>query len=238
MPLIFLFDVDGTLVDTSEAHLDAWKEAMEELGEPFDLTKTRSLFGQGTLEIARALLPEAPPERVNIFGKLKEELYWKHIGKVLPLPEAAWLLRELHSWGHCIVLATGATQKELSFYLDLLGVQDVIEAKVCLEECIHSKPDPEVFIRAQEKAGADRRECVVVGDSLYDMVAAQRGGFAAIGVETGGFAREALLAAGALWVYRDVASVRGDLEALLDRLVQVARLSSFPFSTSCHPLEE
>lgn len=202
-----LFDLDGTLVDTNYLHTLAWSRALAAAGEWAPMNAVHRLVGMGGDQLLPRLLghpsPRASEERSGLYRQLMPE--------ARAFPGAAELLRALHKEGLVVVLASSSPAPELEQLVDLLGVGDVLDARTTADDVENSKPAPDIFRVAANKAGIDPRRTVAVGDSVWDIEAARGAGIACIAVETGGFSRHELSESGALAVYRDV-------KELLDQL--------------------
>jgi HAD superfamily hydrolase (TIGR01509 family) len=217
-----LFDVDGTLVDTNYLHVLAWRRVFLEHGEP-GITSARihRLVGMGSDELLETLFgrtrPELKPERARHFDVLKPE--------IRALPRAADLLRALHDRGVRVVLATSAEKSDLEALLAVLDADDAIDGVTSAGEVDAAKPAPDLFSVALEEAGTEPEATVVVGDTVWDVQAADRAGLACVAVLSGGIGRAELEDAGAVAVYDDVAT-------LLDNLDQSPLLGSASGGTS------
>jgi HAD superfamily hydrolase (TIGR01509 family) len=208
-PRAVLFDIDGTLVDTSYLHALAWRRVFLERDEP-EITTARihRLVGMGTDELLETLFgrprPELKPERARHFDALKPD--------IRALPRAGDLLRAVHDRGVRVVLATSAEKSDLEALLAAIDADDAIDAVTSGGEVGAAKPAPDVFIVALEEAGTAPDATVVVGDTVWDVVAADRAGLPCVAVTTGGISRADLLEAGAVAVYDDVAGILDHLD--------------------------
>jgi HAD superfamily hydrolase (TIGR01549 family) len=139
-------------------------------------------------------------------------IYMEMIAEVEPFEGAGALLGELKERGHPLVLASSAKSKEVDHYLDLLDARALVDAWTTAADVEATKPNPDLVEAALERAGT--RDAVLVGDSVWDCVAADRAGIAAVGVLTGGYSREELAGSGAAAVFDSIEELRGDLGAL------------------------
>jgi HAD superfamily hydrolase (TIGR01509 family) len=212
-----LFDLDGTLVDSVYQHVIAWQEALAECGIELSVWRIHRRIGMSGGLFLDALQRETgrtlEPEVLRRLADLHAEYYLRRAAGVVPLPGARELLAVLHRRGVPFAIATSGAQATASSAIGLLGVPDDVPV-VTREVVDRAKPDPHLFLAAAKLLGARPADCFVVGDSVWDLLAAQRAGSLGIGVLSGGYGREELLAAGAYRVYADPA-------ALLDRLEEV-----------------
>jgi HAD superfamily hydrolase (TIGR01509 family) len=214
-----LFDVDGTLVDTNYLHTLAWSRALADAGQWAPMNAIHRLVGMGGDQLVPTLLGQDCPAA----AAARPRHYRALLGEARPFPGAADLLRRVHWAGLAVVLATSSPGDELRPLLDRLGADDVVDAVTTADDVEASKPTPEVFTKALAAGGIDPERAVAVGDSVWDVRAAEAAGLGCIGVETGGFSRHELSEAGARQVYRDVAEMGQQL-----RLSPVALLAAGP----------
>ena len=197
-----LFDVDGTLVDSNDLHAAAWLEAFRHFGLVLPYDRIRAQIGKGGDNLIPSLLAPEIAERLHRdIEAVRAELFQhSYLHKARPFPGAAGLLRRLHDAGTKLVLATSAKQAELDFHIERLGCRDVIAATTSQDDVEHSKPCPDIFAAALDKAmPLNGGEAVVVGDTPWDIEAAARLGLPAIAVRCGGFADEELSDAAAIY---------------------------------------
>lgn len=209
-----LFDVDGTLVDSNEAHVDAWAVAFREAGRPQEVGDIRLQIGKGGDLLIPSLWPEAKEDQRKAAAKAHDRhfksAYLRHIK---PFAGARELLARVRKSGRTIVLASSAKRAEVEYYLKLLDAEDLVDAITSADDVDASKPEPDIFEAALDKAGVDPDAAIAVGDTIYDVEAARRIGIATIGLTSGPCDRAQLKDAGALAVFADVA----DLLAGFDR---------------------
>jgi len=208
-----LFDVDGTLVDSNEAHVDAWAIAFREAGHPQEVDDIRLQIGKGGDLLVPAVFPESSEDQrkaiAEAHGRHFKSAYLAHIK---PFPEARGLLQRVKQSGRTIILASSAKKDEVEHYLRLLEAEDLVDAVTSADDVDASKPEPDIFEAALDKAGVDRDAAIVVGDTIYDVEAARRIGLATIGLTSGPFDRTQLKDAGALAVFADVADLLSGFE--------------------------
>lgn len=206
-----LFDVDGTLVDTNYLHTIAWSRAFHDAGEWAPMNAIHRLIGMGGDQLVPKLLghesDEATARRPIHYGEL--------IGEAKVFPSATQLLSRVSEMRIVVVLATSAPKDELDTLVDLLEVRDLLDAVTSADDVSNSKPDPEVFIKAIRAGNVDPRRAIAVGDSVWDVQAAEAAGIPCIGIESGGFSKHELSEAGAIAVYRDIALLDDQLNLSL-----------------------
>lgn len=200
-----IFDIDGTLVDTREAHLASWSQVLAEFDMPATRQRLEALFGKHSDEWARELLtPERQAEGPAIVAR-KNDVFRAHLGDLRPFPKARELLRALRDNGKRIAFATGATKDELAHHLRLLEAAELADATAYDREVARGKPAPDIYALAGRRLGAPASDTVAVGDSLYDVESAQAAGIECVALLTGGFTELALRSAGAIEVYPAIA---------------------------------
>ena len=210
-----LFDIDGTLVDSNYLHIDAWERAFAAVGHPVDSWRIHRSIGMDSGKLLESLLGEDADALGDAAKDRHSEFYLQNTGRLRPFAGARELLAEVGHRGHRVVLATSAPENELEILLDVLDAGPSIEAVTSAEDADTAKPDPTIIQIAIEKAGVPAGSAVMVGDSVWDIVAAERAGVASIGLLSGGFGRQELLDAGAEAVYDDVAELLRELDGSL-----------------------
>ncbi|MCU1346946.1 MAG: family hydrolase [Acidimicrobiia bacterium] len=194
-----LFDVDGTLADSNYLHTIAWARTLAEIDEWAPMHAIHRLVGAGGNEFTTRLLGRSEPKA----NEIENERFLELQPEVRLFPGARELLMELHREGLAVVLATSAPQKLLDAMIKLLDVGDALTAVTSADDVEHAKPEPDVFLAALAAGSVDPKRCVVVGDSIWDVQAADAAGLGCIGLESGGFSRHELSEEGALAVYRN-----------------------------------
>ncbi len=211
-----LFDIDGTLLDSVDLHARAWREAFLAFGKDIPFEMVRSQIGKGGDQLLPVFLS---PAELAASGKEIERWrgdWWKlrYMHQVTPFTGVRPLFDADRSRGWTPVLATSAKEDELSFYVRVLEIGDLIEATTSKDDVARSKPHPDIFAAALDRVPArDRKGSWVVGDSPWDALAASRLGIPVLGVRCGGFPEEELRMAGADQIFDGPA----DLLAHLDR---------------------
>ncbi len=209
-----LFDIDGTLVDSNDHHVDAWAEAFAGIGRTFDRQVIHDQIGKGTDMLVPTLLPELDEAAQEALGEAHGNAFKARFLKVVqPFPQARDLLAHCHAAGQRVVLASSASEAELDHYLDLLDARDLVAETTSSDDVEKTKPAPDIFATALDRvAPLSADEVIVVGDTPYDIEAAARCGIAAVGVRSGGFPDATLQEAGAVALYDDVAALLRDYD--------------------------
>jgi len=212
-----LFDLDGTLLDSVYQHVLAWKEALESAGIPLSIWRIHRRIGMSGGLFVRALVRETgrdiSPTEADRLRAMHEEAYGRRMNEVRPLPGAQQLLDRLTELGVPWAIATSgsdATAQAARVHLELPESAPVITR----DQVAYAKPNPDLFLAAADALGRPITDSFVVGDSVWDMLAAQRAHALGIGVLSGGYGREELETAGAYRSYDDPA----DLLAHIDEL--------------------
>ena len=217
MARALIFDLDGTLVDTVYAHVFAWQRALAEEGMPIDgwrvhrrIGMSGGLFARAVArEVGRELSPDEVEELQARHGAIFEEL----LPERRPLPGARELLATLRERAIVHGIATSGRRPEIDRSLDVLGVGD--ETVVIDRGHVRrAKPEPDLFLACQEALGVEPEACYVVGDAVWDLLAARRARMLSVGLLSGGDGADELLAAGAFRVYDDAAELRASLDEL------------------------
>ena len=207
---VFVFDLDGTLVDSVYQHVLAWQEAMEAAGIELSVWRIHRRMGMSGGLFVGALLREiGRPVDAELVARLQQahaQAYRRRAGQVRLLPGARELLAHLTGVGVPWAVATSGLQTAAQPTLELLEVPASVPV-VTRDQVERAKPDPDLFLAAAERLGADVADAVVVGDSVWDLLAARRARALGIGLLSGGYGREELERAGAYRVYDDPADL-------------------------------
>jgi HAD superfamily hydrolase (TIGR01509 family) len=202
----FLFDLDGTLVDSVYQHVIAWRDALEEAGINLPVWKIHRRIGMsGGLfvnALARELDAELDPEVIAALPGLHTDAFIRRFDSVRPLPGAADLLATLSAHAVRWAIATSGPERYARRSLELLGLPGDTEL-VTRDQVRYAKPDPDLFLAAADRIGADITDSVVVGDSVWDLLAARRARALGVGLLSGGYGRDELISSGAYRVYDD-----------------------------------
>ena len=213
----FIFDLDGTLVDTVYAHVVAWQRALEEAGMHIDGWRIHRRIGMSGGLFTRALSREIgrplSAEEQERLQRRHGEIYLELVPRRRPLPGALDLLRALREGGVPYGIATSGLHPEIDASLDALGVPaDVVV--IDRGDVLRAKPEPDLFLACQERMSVRREDCYVVGDAVWDLLAARRAGMLSVGLLSGGYGQDELTQAGAFRVYRDPQDLRDSLDEL------------------------
>lgn len=202
----FLFDLDGTLIDSVYQHVIAWREALQAVGINLPVWKIHRRIGMsGGLFVAalsRELETPLDPETLARLPDLHADAYMRRYDSVRPLPGAVSLLAALTEHDVPWAIATSGAERSARLALELLELPPQTPL-VTRDQVRYAKPDPDLFLTAAELIGADVRDSIVVGDSVWDLLAARRARAMGIGLLSGGYGREELFYAGAFRVYED-----------------------------------
>jgi HAD superfamily hydrolase (TIGR01509 family) len=198
---VFL-DIDGTLMDTNYLHVEAWAQAFEEVGKRPPRSRIHHEVGKGSGKLIHEFVED--DQKAERVSELHGQYYAKLQERGHPLPGAKELITSLVERGYEVWLATSAKPEELEHHMKELGAEDNIAGVVSSDEAEESKPAPDIFGLALERAGVSPEDAVVVGDSIWDIEAAKEAGVRVAAVMTGGaFSRAELEEAGAYAVYED-----------------------------------
>ena len=218
----FLFDLDGTLLDSVYQHVLAWKSSLDAEGIPLSVWRIHRKIGMSGGLFANILLRETgfdnTPERLQRLRVRHAEAYKALSASVQPLPGARQLLEYLTAQGMPWAIATSGRMETAGQHLGALGVDPGKVPVVTRDQVKYAKPDPDLFLTAAQRLGVDIRESLVLGDSVWDMIAAQRARALGVGLLSGGYGEDELSRAGALRVYEDPAD-------LLDHIDEIAARS-------------
>ena len=217
MARALIFDLDGTLVDTVYAHVFAWQRALAQEGMPIDGWRIHRRIGMSGGLFARAVAREVgrelSPEEVEAIQGRHGAIFRELLPERRPLPGARELLARLRERGIVHGIATSGRRPEIDLSLEALGVGD---GTVVIDRgrVRRAKPEPDLFLACQEALGVEADACYVVGDAVWDLLAARRAGMLSVGLLSGGYGGDELLAAGAFRVYDDAAELHASLDEL------------------------
>jgi HAD superfamily hydrolase (TIGR01509 family) len=212
-----LFDLDGTLVDSVYQHVIAWQEALAECGVPLSVWRIHRRIGMSGGLFLHALQRETgvrlDAPTLERLSALHKEFYLRRAEGVVALPGAPELLRYLHDQRVPFAIATSGARATASSALDLLALPEGTVV-VTRDQVERAKPDPHLFLAAAALLEVEPGQCFVVGDSIWDLLAAQRAKSLGVGLLSGGYGAEELRDAGAYRVYADPADMLDHLEEL------------------------
>ena len=211
----FLFDLDGTLVDSVYQHVLAWREALEAGGIYLAVWRIHRQIGMSGGLFVNALARETghavSAEEAERMQEVHSDAFKRYSSQVRPLPGAQELLAYLTKAQVPWAIATSGRYQSARLSLDMLGVGDDVPI-ITRDMVRHAKPDPDLFLAAADKLGIRIEDSVVIGDSIWDLLAARRARALGIGLLSGGYGREELERAGAYRVYNDPADLLRHLD--------------------------
>jgi HAD superfamily hydrolase (TIGR01509 family) len=218
-----LFDVDGTLVDTTYLHTVCWWQALRQRGEDVPMARIHRAIGMGSDKILDALLDDHDPGRDDETRAAHGALYAQYWDRLRPQPGAADLLRACAGRGWTVGLASSAAPPEFAVLRRVLDVDDVVAGATNSGDAEESKPDPDIVQAALSRTGLQPANVLFVGDAVWDVYAAARLDIPCIGLTCGGIDSAELTEAGAVAVYRDPADLLAHLDRLPQRALDVLR---------------
>ena len=212
----FLFDLDGTLVDSVYQHVLAWREALETEGIDLSVWRIHRKIGMSGGLFTNMLLRETGLEldqrRIERLQRLHADAYKRYSASITPLPGARALLETLTSANIPWAIATSGRMETAGPVLETLGVDLSRTPVVTRDQVKYAKPEPDLFLTAAHRLGVSIEVASVVGDSVWDMLAARRARSLGIGLLSGGYGPEELERAGAYRVYEDPADLLKHLD--------------------------
>jgi HAD superfamily hydrolase (TIGR01509 family) len=212
---VFVLDLDGTLVDSVYQHVLAWQEALGASGIQLSVWRIHRRMGMsGGLFVGALLRETGQPVDADLVARLQAahaQAYRRRAREVRLLPGASELLARLTQVGVLWAVATSGLLTAAEPTLELLGVPAGVPV-VTRDQVAHAKPDPDLFLAAAERLGVPVADTVVVGDSVWDLLAARRARALGVGLLSGGYGREELERAGAYRVYDDPADLLAHLD--------------------------
>ena len=213
---VFLFDLDGTLVDSVYQHVLAWKDALDEEGIELSVWRIHRRIGMsGGLfmnQLLRETSVEISAERVDRLRRLHAQAYQRRVHQIRPLPGARALLDALDGNGIPWAIATSGRMETAALNLEALGIDPAKTPVVTRDQVKYAKPDPDLFLAAAARLNAPIETAVIVGDAIWDMLAARRCRGLGVGLLSGGYGQEELERAGAIRVYEDPADLLAHLD--------------------------
>jgi HAD superfamily hydrolase (TIGR01509 family) len=217
VPGALIFDLDGTLVDTVYAHVFAWQRALTEEGMPIDGWRIHRRIGMSgglfTRAVAREVGRDLSESEIEAIQNRHGAIFRELLPDRRPLPGAVDLLADLRARGIVHGIATSGRRPEIDLSLDVLGVPEDLVV-IDRGNVARAKPEPDLFLACAAALAVVPAQCYVVGDAVWDLLAARRAGMLSIGLLSGGYGTDELLQAGAFRVYADAA----DLHLSLDEL--------------------
>lgn len=215
----FIFDVDGTLLDSNEFHARSWQEAFAAYGKDVSLKKLRRCMGQGADQLLPKFLNKKEIKKIGKeLDKLSGQIFkHKYLAKVRPFPKVRKLFKKIRQRGARIALASSGDASEVKKHEKIARIQDLVEHSTSADDADRSKPSPDIFHAALKLLGRPKHNSVlVIGDSPFDALAAKKAKIGAIGVLCGGFSKKSLKTHGCRAVYKDPADLLRNVEAILN----------------------
>jgi HAD superfamily hydrolase (TIGR01549 family) len=212
----FLFDLDGTLVDSVYQHVLSWHEALHEAGIKLAVWRIHRRIGMSgglfTNALFRELGQELTDELRERLRRTHAEAYLRRAPQLTALPGGRELLDYLTAKGVPWAIGTSGRMESARTTIGILGLDADKIPVVTRDQVRYAKPDPDLFIAAADRLKIDIRNSVVVGDSVWDLLAARRAGALGVGLLSGGYGQDELERAGAYRVYEDPADLLRHLD--------------------------
>ena len=212
-----IFDLDGTLIDTVYAHVFAWQRTFAEAGMTINAWRIHRRIGMSgglfTRAIGRELNHQFTAQEVDALQQRHGEIFSQIMPQRQPLPGAVELIKFLRLNKIPFGIATSGARPEINSSLEALGIGDdtiVVERN----NVLRAKPEPDLFIACQKQLGVQSNNCYVIGDAVWDILAARRAGMLSIGLLSGGVGEDELIRAGAFRIYQDPAELLRSLGEL------------------------
>ena len=207
-----ILDVDGTLVDSNDAHAHAWVAAFAEAGVTVDFDAVRRSIGMGGDKLMPAVsgIDESSARGARISERRGEIFSTTYLPALRAFPSTRELIERFLADGYVLAVASSAAKDELQPLLEAAGVADLIHRRTSSDDAEESKPAPDIVEAALEEAAVDPWEAIMLGDTPYDVEAATRAGVTIVAFECGGWKREDLK--GAMAVYRDATELLAQYE--------------------------
>ena len=216
----FIFDVDGTLVDSNDFHALAWEKAFSSKGKTIPASRIRQEIGKGGDQLMPVFLTK---KEIAEYGEELDELQGKifmqdYFSQVRPFPKVRELFKAIHDADGRIALASSSDIDHIEKYETIAQLEGLVDECACADDAKRTKPAPDIFLVALQKLGNPAKDSViVVGDTPHDAQAARKIGLPMVGVLCGGFAEADLRSNGCFAVYDSPADILADLPALLNR---------------------
>ena len=192
-----LLDVDGTLIDSNDAHARAWLDAFDEAGFTAAFGAVRGLIGMGGDHLIPAMvgLPKETELGQRLSKRRGEIFKERYLSTIKPFPHVRALIERMLADELTLVVATSATDDDLGALLDIAGLSDLLKTRTTGDEAERSKPDPDIVTTALKKTGVSAHQAVMIGDTPYDLEAAAKAGVPSIGFTSGGWPASKLIGA-------------------------------------------
>jgi HAD superfamily hydrolase (TIGR01549 family) len=220
MSKFFIFDIDGTIIDSNEFHALAWQKAFAEKGKNIPLQQIRPHIGKGSDQFLPAFLSK---KEVADLGEELDELQGEifkreYFSQIRPFPKVRELFKSIREADGKIALASSSDKKDVQEYEIIAQIQDLVEESASSDDAKKTKPAPDIFQAALRNLGhPPGNSVIVIGDTPHDAVAAKKAGLAIVGVLCGGFSEADLRGHGCFAIYQDPADILANLPALRRR---------------------
>jgi HAD superfamily hydrolase (TIGR01549 family) len=218
MSRAFIFDVDGTLVDSNDFHALAWEKAFREKGKAIPVSRIRREIGKGADQLLPVFLTK---KEISEYGEELDELQGniflrEYFSQIRPFPKVRELFKAIHDADGKVALASSSDLEQIEKYETLAQLEGLVDECACADDAKRTKPAPDIFQTALQKLGnPSKNSVIVVGDTPYDAQAAGKAGVPIIGVLCGGFSEADLRGNGCFAVYADPADILANLTKLL-----------------------
>ena len=183
-----ILDVDGTLIDSNDAHAHAWVDALAAFDIHVAFDKVRPLIGMGGDKLLPKVagLKDDEPGGKDVSERRSQIFRERYLATLRPFPMVRELLARMHGRGLRLIVASSAKEDELGALLDVAGVRGLIEHKTSSSDAENSKPDPDIVVAALHRAKVEPRRAIMIGDTPYDLASATRAGVASLSFRCGG----------------------------------------------------
>jgi len=206
-PFAILLDIDGTLVDSNFLHVDAWQQGFQQAGLTVPAWRIQRAIGADSSELLDQLIGSETEAVKNEAKARNAAVFTTLMPRLAPFDGAREFIRALTEQGNRVVLATSAPPEELTALLEVLDVEEHLHAVTSADDVTTAKPEPDIVHVALEKGGVDATQAVMIGDSVWDVIAAAKAGVSCIALLSGGTGRAELIEAGAIAVFDDIADL-------------------------------
>jgi HAD superfamily hydrolase (TIGR01509 family) len=213
----FIFDIDGTLIDSVKEHAESWVETFAAFGKKVVLSEAEKLIGMGGDQFLKDYFSKEELEKnQEKIEKYRSDLFKERfLKRIEPFPKVRELFQKIKNDKKQIALASSAKKDEVEEYKKIANIADLIDKETSTDDAEESKPEPDIFEAALQKLnGIEKKNIVVIGDTPYDAIAAKKANLETIGVLTGGWSKEKLAEAGCSKVFRDIAEIYEEYENL------------------------
>jgi HAD superfamily hydrolase (TIGR01509 family) len=206
---VLLSDIDGTLVDSNALHAEAWRRAFEHFGIEIGMDEAWSQIGKGGDQLIPVFVHEGDRERLEPeLKKFRKDIFHRdYMPRIVAFAQARELLLRVKTSGRRILLASSSDNADIAIYKQIVDMNDLVEDQASSSDAKESKPEPDIFVAALQKAGVGAEQAVALGDTPWDACAAGKLGIPIVGLTCGGWKRKDLLDAGCAEVYQDPADL-------------------------------